>query len=63
MNGNVMSSLVQMEPELLKNLVAEVEETIADDLQEPVTPQRSFSIVDLWNIRRNSISARRRFSK
>ena len=60
MKGNVMSSLVQMEPELIKNLVKEVKETIAVDIQETKVPKR-FSIVDLWSIRRNYISARTRF--
>ena len=61
MKGNVMSSMVQMEPEILKNLVTEVKETIATDIGEIKKPVRSFSIVDLWNIRRNSNSARNRF--
>ena len=60
MKGNVMSSLVQIEPELIKNLVIEVKEIIATDVQERREP-KSFSIVDLWAIRRNSISARSRF--
>lgn len=62
MKGNVMPSMVQVEPELLKSLVNEVKETIAKDImEEPEKYKRSFSIVDLWNIRRNSISARSRF--
>ena len=60
MKGNVMSLLVQMEPELIKNLVKEVKETIAVDIQETEVTKR-FSSVDLWNIRRNYISARTRF--
>jgi hypothetical protein len=63
MKGNVMPSMVQMDPELLKSLVNEVKETIADNMQEPETPNRSFSVVDLWNIRRNSISAKNRFGR
>jgi hypothetical protein len=60
MKGNVMSSMVQVEPELLKNLVTEVKETIATDVQECEEPKR-FTVVDMWNIRRNSVSARSRF--
>ena len=60
MKGNVMSSMVQMEPELIKNLVTEVKETIAIDIQEAEVP-KSFSVVDLWGIRINSKSARNRF--
>ena len=61
MNGNVMSSFVEMEPELLKILVTEAEETVATGIEESEMPDRSFSIVDLWNIRRNSNSARNCF--
>ena len=61
MKGNVMSSLVQMEPELIKILVKEVKETIATiDIQEAEMPKR-FSEVDIWSIRRNYISASSRF--
>lgn len=63
MKGNVMPSLAQMEPELLKSLVTEVKETIATDIGEVQRPVRSFSVVDLWNIRRNSNSARSRFRR
>jgi hypothetical protein len=52
--------MVQMEPELLKNLMNEVKETIATDLTIPKKPKQ-FGMVDMWNIRRNSISARERF--
>jgi len=60
MKGNVMSSMVQMEPELLKDLVTEVRETIAVDIKEIKAPKR-FTVVDLWNIRRSSVTARSRF--
>jgi hypothetical protein len=61
MKGNVMPSIVEMKPELLKSLETEVNETIADNMEESETPHRSFSIVDLWNIRKNSNSIRNRF--
>lgn len=61
MKGIVMPSMVQMEPELLKSLVTETQETIETDIQESETTVRSFGIVDLWNVRRNSVSASERF--
>lgn len=61
MKGNAMPSLVQVEPEVLKKLVTEVKETIATDIRAVKKQARSFSIVDLWNIRRNSNPARNRF--
>ncbi len=61
MKGNAVPSLVKMDPELLKSIVTEVKETIAIDIEETDMPARSFSIVDLWNIRRNSKRARDRF--
>ena len=61
MIGNAMPSIIEMEPEVLKNLVKEVKETIATDIQFAKIPKRSFSIVDLWNIRRNSKPAGNRF--
>ena len=63
MIGNAMPSIIEMEPEILRNLVKEVKETIAIDIQRPEMPQRSFSIVDLWNIRRNSKPAGNRFGR
>ncbi|HYM95230.1 MAG TPA: hypothetical protein VET23_13905 [Chitinophagaceae bacterium] len=64
MNGIVVPSpIIEMEPELLKNLVTETQETIAKDIPEKEISPRSFSIVDLWNIRKNSSSARRGFRR
>ena len=63
MNNHVMPSIVQMETETLRNLVREVKETVATDLVLPEIPERTFGIVDLWNIRRNAVSARSRFSR
>lgn len=61
MKGNVMNSMVQMEPDVLKDLVKEVKETIATDYKMPSVPKQRFGTVDLWNIRRNSVSAKARF--
>ena len=59
MKNDVMPSIVQMEAEELKQLTAEVKETIATNikLEKTKTNNRSFGIVDLWNIRRNARSA------
>lgn len=62
MIGNVMPSLVQMEPELVNSLETE-KETTAIDIAETEMPDRSFGIVDLWNIRRISRSARNSFRR
>ena len=63
MNNHVMPSIIQMETETLRNLVKEVKETVAMDLVLPEIPERTFGIVDLWNIRRNAVSARSHFSR
>jgi hypothetical protein len=54
MNSNVMPSRVQMEPILLQQLVAEVKETIATEveMQKSENPS-SFKAINFWNIRRN----------
>jgi hypothetical protein len=61
MKNDVMPSIVQMEPEVLRNLVKEVKETVAKNIHLPKTSRPSFGIVDLWNIRRNARSAISRF--
>jgi hypothetical protein len=59
MKNDVVPSVVQMEAEELRQLMAEVKETIATNVRlvtkKPVS--RSCGIVDLWNIRRNGKSA------
>ena len=61
MKSDVMPSIIKMEPEVLRNLVKEVKETVAMNIQLPQAAKSSFGIVDLWNIRRNSRSAMSRF--
>ena len=49
-NSNVMTSIVQIEKEELRQLVSEVKETLATNLQLDVKsakPKR-FTIIDLW---------------
>ena len=53
MMNDVMPSIVQMEAEELQKLVAEVKETVATVIQLPKPAEKTFSHVDMWNIRRN----------
>lgn len=57
MKSNVMPSLVQMDAEELRNLTAEVKETVATDVELPTAMKRTFTAADMWNIRRNAKSA------
>jgi len=58
MKIDVMPSIVQMDPEVLKNLVKEVKERVAQDIQLPQKASPSFGINDLWNIRRKAKTSR-----
>jgi translation elongation factor EF-1beta len=55
MNSNVMPSIVQIEKENLKELVTQVKETLATNinLQPSKIKNKRFGIVDLWNCQRN----------
>lgn len=58
MNSNVTRSVINMEPEELKELVTEVKETVAGNLNE----KQMFSAADLWRIQklmRTAYSGRR----
>jgi hypothetical protein len=59
MNSNVMPSILQMGKEELAQLLstAEVKETIATELNLAKNQNRTFGIIDLWNIHRNMKSA------
>jgi hypothetical protein len=64
MNSNVMPSIIQIEKEQLRNLVTEVKETVATNINmQPLAPmQKKFGIVDLWkcqNMMRTASSLRR----
>jgi 23S rRNA A1618 N6-methylase RlmF len=53
MNSDVMPSRVQMEPILLKQLVAEVKETIATDVtMSQSSKSSSFRAINFWNLQR-----------
>jgi len=59
MNSNVMPSIIQIEEESLKQLVAEVKETLATNinLQPASAKNKKFGIVDMWNCQRNARTA------
>jgi hypothetical protein len=63
MKNDVMPSIVQMEPAVLKELLKEVKETVATGIKLPKTQKRSFGVNDLWNIRRNARTAQSRFGR
>lgn len=63
MVSDLMQSIVQIEAEILNDLVTEVKETLATDIKKTKKPERSFGIVDLWNIRRNAKTAGSYFRK
>ena len=63
MKSDVMQSILQIESEILNGLVTEVKETLAKDIKKNKKPERSFGIVDLWNIRRNARTAGSYFRK
>lgn len=59
MTSNVMPSIVQIEEESLKQLVTEVKETLATDinLQPASEENKKFGIVDMWNCQRRMRTA------
>ncbi len=56
MKYDVSSSVIQMKEETFKQLVTEVKETVAI-VDFPEQKKQSFGLIDMWNIRRNAISA------
>ena len=61
MKGNVVSSFVPVDNESMKQLVTEVKETIAADVD--LTAKASLKLVDLWKIEKNKKSASRTFAQ
>lgn len=63
MNSNVMPSIIQMEEESLRQLVKEVKETIATDLNiQQSSKNKKFGLLDMWKCQRNvrtAVSMRR----
>jgi hypothetical protein len=59
MKSDLVHSRVQLEEDILKRLVTEVAETVATDVNLPNKKQTpAFGVLSLWNLRRNSRSAR-----
>ncbi|PZR23287.1 MAG: hypothetical protein DI535_24405 [Citrobacter freundii] len=57
MKHDVMESFIQVDPDVLKTLLTEVKETVANYIQLPVEREKEFGTVDMWKIRRNAKSA------
>ena len=58
------ASIVQMEAAVLRQLVTEVKETVAEGYEMDETSKKtSFGIIDLWNIQRNKRSATLNFRR
>ncbi|MCG2613583.1 hypothetical protein LZZ85_04795 [Terrimonas sp. NA20] len=57
MQHDVMPSIVQVDPDVLKTLLKEVKETVANYIQLPAEKQKEFGVVDMWKIRRTAKSA------
>jgi hypothetical protein len=60
MKGNLMSKLVEMDNHEMQQFVAEVKETIAQDVD--LTKKSSIKLVDLWRIEKGRKSASKRFA-
>jgi hypothetical protein len=59
MKSEIMHSRVQLESDILKRLVSEVQETVATDVQLAKAKRTpNFGVLNLWSLRRNSRSAR-----
>lgn len=65
MRNDTKTAVVQMEANVLAELLTEVKETIASDinLNVLVSKKHHYGIVDLWNMRRNSRTASGRRSQ
>ena len=63
MKSDVMQSIVRMEPSVLRQLVKQVKETVATDVDLAKTNKGAFGVVDLWNIRRNRRNAGNRLKR
>ena len=57
MKHDVMESYIQVDPDVLKTLLTEVKETVANYIQLPAEREKEFGVVDMWKIRRNAKSA------
>lgn len=57
MNNNVSNSIIYMEKEELKNLLAEVKETVATNTNAENDNESLFSAADLWKIQKSKRTA------
>lgn len=57
MKNDVMPSIVQMDPDVLKTLLTEVKETVATNVNVKAGKKSTFRTVDMWNILKQSRSA------
>jgi len=55
MNSNVLPSIIQIKKENLKQLVTEVKETIATDvnMHASAVKNKKFGVADMWNSQKN----------
>jgi hypothetical protein len=53
MNNDTKGIVIPLNKEQLKELTKETMETLATNMLEKVTNQRTFGSVDLWNSRKN----------
>jgi hypothetical protein len=54
MKSDLVHSIVQLEANILKQLVTEVKETVATDVELSKERKSSFGALNLWAMRRNS---------
>jgi len=62
MNSNVTNSIIDMENEELRNLVNQVQETVATsvDTEDNTTSKNTFASASLWSIHKTKRSAQSR---
>ncbi|MEI9945026.1 MAG: hypothetical protein WDN26_12515 [Chitinophagaceae bacterium] len=63
MTSEARASLIMMDATTLKNLLAEVKETVATGMLFPAAPKKTFGTATMWNIRRNAKSASNRINR
>jgi len=63
MKANLISSRVQMDSATKQNLIAEVKETIAFDIDFVKAEKGSFTSVDLWKMEKSKKFATKTFSR
>lgn len=59
MSSDVMTPHVQIDPAVWQTLHREVKETLAEELAGGQTKKQHFTVVDMWNIRRQAKTMQR----